>query len=122
MQIMCGIFLLAAACSPVGLFTLPEFSADSTQYESDAQLIVQEAQENMKEQQAAIIISQTQSYIEDKAVQLGMDMEISVILNDELLPWEVSLQGATSTYARTRLSDIIAQDLNIPEERQVWSQ
>lgn len=122
MQIMCGIFLLATACGPLGVFTIPKLTVGGTEYEAEAQQIVQEAQEDLKAQQAAIIISRTCTYIEDKAVQLGLDMDITVTLNDELLPWEVSLRGVSSAYARTRLSDIIAQDLNIPEERQVWSQ
>ena len=121
MRMMCGVFLLAVACSPLGLFSMPDFGESSAQYEADAAGIVREAQAQAKEQQTEIIISRTRSYIEDEANRLGLTVEVSVTLNEELLPWKVSLKGATSAYTRTRLSDTIAQDLGIPKERQVWS-
>ena len=70
---------------------------------------------------AAIITQQTQSYILDKADTLGVCLEVGVELNEEMVPWRVTMTGEAPPYARQRLEGIIQDDLGIPAERQVWS-
>ena len=82
---------------------------------------VDEAQAEASAQMAAIITQQTQSYILDKADTLGVCLEVGVELNEEMVPWRVTMAGEASPYARQRLEGIIQDDLGIPAERQVWS-
>ena len=108
LSLVCGIFLLATALGPLGLLRLPDLS-DPT------------AQDETKRQMAAIISEEAASYILDKADALGLQLEVQVELDAELLPCGVRLQGAASPYARSQLSGQIETELGIPKERQVWS-
>lgn len=59
------------------------------------------------------------AYIEDKAASLGADVRAEVRLRGEgeaLLPEAVTLHGAYSA----ALSDYLADELNLPKERQTW--
>lgn len=80
-----------------------------------------QAEAETKRQMTAIISEEAATYILDKADALGLQLEVQVELDGNLLPWGVSLQGAASPYARSRLSSQIETELGIPKERQVWS-
>ena len=80
-----------------------------------------QAEDETKRQMAAIISEEAASYILDKADALGLQLEVQVELDAELLPCGVRLQGAASPYARSQLSGQIETELGIPKERQVWS-
>ena len=69
---------------------------------------------------AAIIQEQTQAYISEEAVRLGVSVTAEVQTapgaDGGPLPWSVQLRGTRSQ----ALSDWIASELAIPAERQVW--
>ena len=110
LSLVCGIFLLATALGPLGLLRLPDLSDPTAQVQAET-----------KRQMAAIISEEAASYILDKADALGLQLEVQVELDAELLPCGVRLQGAASPYARSQLSGQIETELGIPKERQVWS-
>ena len=112
LSLVCGIFLLATALGPLGLLRLPDLSDPTAQVQ---------AEDETKRQMAAIISEEAASYILDKADALGLQLEVQVELDAELLPCGVRLQGAASPYARSQLSGQIETELGIPKERQVWS-
>ena len=70
----------------------------------------------------AIIIEQLQAYILDKAADLGAELEVEILMPDDGSgqPQGVVLRGAVSPYAKTRLQQIIAEDLDIAKEKQQW--
>ena len=111
LSLVCGIFLLAPALGPLGLLRLPELSDPTAQAR---------AEEEAKQQMTAIISEEAVSYILDKAGDLGLELEVQVELDENLLPWSVRLQGAVSPYAKSRLSGQIETELGISQERQVW--
>lgn len=120
--LVCGIFLLATALRPLGLLQLPEAWNPTAEFEQEAQQVVSAAQEKAQTEMAGIITEQTRAYIQDKAEALGVRLEISVVLDESLLPTAVTLTGPVSPYAKSRLSGAIQESLGIPEERQVWRQ
>lgn len=121
LSLACGIFLLATALRPLGLLQIPGLEDTTEVYREQAEQMTAQAQETAKAQMRVIIKEQTEAYILDKADTLGVRLEVQVELNDEMVPWQVTLQGETSPYAKGRLRSSIAQELGIPEERQVWS-
>ena len=121
LSLVCGIFLLATALEPLDMLQMPSFANGTGQIEAQAQQVVDKAQAEASAQMAAIITQQTQSYILDKADTLGVCLEVGVELNEEMVPWRVTMTGEASPYARQRLEGIIQDDLGIPAERQVWS-
>ena len=119
-KMLCGIFLAVTVVTPItnwdfsNLNILPDEWYDKTasnfgEVYSDEQMIA-----NIKEQ--------TKAYILDKAEQMGSEVAVEVTLNEAYpyAPNSVVLSGTISPYNRVRLSEIIAKDLAIPEDKQIW--
>lgn len=75
-----------------------------------------------EEQKSEIIKSATQTYILDKAISLGVELEVEVVLSgeDDNPYRSVLLRGNISPYAKDQLSQMISTVLGIPEEAQQW--
>ena len=74
--------------------------------------------------QAEIIKERCEAYILDKATAMGLTLEVEIQLSgDQTYPYPVgvTLRGQVSESERSTLSNMIAQELGIPEERQAWS-
>ena len=115
LSLVCGIFLLATALGPLGLLRLPDLSDPTAQVQAEAGRMASQAEDETKRQMAAIISEEAASYILDKADALGLQLEVQVELDAELLPCGVRLQGAASPYARSQLSGQIETELGIPK-------
>ena len=96
LSLVCGIFLLATALGPLGLLRLPDLSDPTAQVQAEADRMASQAEDETKRQMAAIISEEAASYILDKADALGLQLEVQVELDAELLPCGVRLQGAAS--------------------------
>ena len=68
----------------------------------------------------AIIISQSESYILDKAAAMGADLEVEVLL-DEHVPKSVRLRGAISPGAKASLNAWIQENFSISPEDLQWN-
>lgn len=120
MRMICGFFLLVSVCKPIG--DLGFFMGEDTieDYRQEAKDIEDAIQVQVDEEMMAVIRQQTETYIEDKAEAMGAVLGVTVTLDDEMLPWQVELTGEVSPYVKTRLTQVISLDLEIPDERQVW--
>ena len=69
-----------------------------------------------------IIKDRTRTYILDKAEIYQGNLSVEVELDDGEIPVPVSVSvtGNISPYGKKILQQIIATDLNIPKERQIW--
>lgn len=70
-----------------------------------------------------VITEKCESYILDKARNLGMQIQVEVTLcdaEDYPYPEKVILRGSWSVLERNRLSEYISEDLGVPAERQEW--
>lgn len=117
---MAGIFLLATGLRPLGILKLTQWENPVEGYRSRAESMVAEAQQDVQDQLKSQIQEQTQAYILDKANTLGMSLEVQVELDSDFIPWQVTLKGPVSPYARQQLKEVLKNELGIPEERQVW--
>ena len=68
------------------------------------------------------ITEQTRTYILDKAASMGAQIELSVELSEDALPvpLAITVSGTASPYAKLQLKRIIATDIGIPEDKQLW--
>ena len=77
--------------------------------------------ENMaREAEGEFIKSRVQAYILDKADSFGIRLNVEVVLDQENIPVSVELQGNISPYAKTRMIEIITEELGIAKENQLW--
>lgn len=117
-----GLIVLLSALSPLGElisnWRLPE--ADWELSLADEVMVFQEQSNNMT---GMLIIEKCEEYILDKARQLGAEIipEISLAYPDGTpVPWRVTVSGTYTHSQKIRLSEFLARELAIPEERQVW--
>lgn len=70
-----------------------------------------------------LISQEAEAYILDKAGDMGLELEVRVetsVADTYPVPWRVTLRGSPTALQRQTLSQCIAQELGIPEERQEW--
>lgn len=122
-RLLCGILMTLTVVAPLGNISFhsvtdyfDDLSLDANAYVADGK---NAAQENFK----AIIKSQTESYILDKAQSMDLDIavEVEVDGNNDSLPSGVTISGTLSPYAKKVMSTYIQQELGIAMENQRWT-
>lgn len=123
LKLLTGLFLALTVIRPVIRLSISEFDLYLDSITAKADAAVADGEIIAFQELAAIIKTETEAYILDKAASLGVDLEVEVILSDTAppLPTEVLLTGAVSPYAKVQLSEMIAAELGIPREAQRWS-
>ena len=92
--------------------------------EFDTQMM-EEAEQALSEQNnllyESIIEEETEAYILDKAEALGVQCQVEVVVqweNEIPQPWSVQVEGTWTQVQRDRLSEMLAEELGIPQQRQ----
>jgi hypothetical protein len=70
-----------------------------------------------------LITDSAEAYILDKASAFGLTVSADVTCRVEdtyPVPWSVRLEGSPTGQQKKALTEIIREDLGIPEERQEW--
>jgi hypothetical protein len=87
----------------------------------DAQAFADHGTENSREALQSRIIASSEAYILDKAAAYRLNLVVSVALDEQsMTPIAVEIQGDAAPAAKTALQNVIAQDLGIPPEAQIW--
>ena len=91
--------------------------------QSDAKAVTNQAISETKEDFFRRIKEQTETYILDKASELGLSIDATVQYSTkgEIKPKQVIITGDASPYKKMELKRFIATQLNIPEEAQIWN-
>ncbi len=124
LKLVTGLVLATVIVSPWADFHIDDLEHLYFNAESEAAHHIQEGQTAARSEISAYIIEHTQAYILDKASILGLDISAVVILtnNSRQSIDSIKITGTASPYARTRLTQLICEDLGITEERLIWSQ
>ncbi len=122
LRLISGIFLAFVAVQPLAEIELGALPVLSGEYFRDAQAASAEGEEMASEAISAIIKEQTEAYILDKARQLQADLTVEVTLSQDPLPTPVAvrLEGTISPYNKAKLAALLAQELGIAKECQIW--
>ncbi len=117
-----GLAMILAVVSPWTAASVSDLYDWKDDISLEAQSIVQNADQNAKEELRRRIMEQTQSYILAKADTLGAQVEVSVEISDDevAVPSQVKITGAVSPYAKQVISQILTEDLGIDREAQIW--
>ena len=119
---ICGLFMIFTFVHPVTNIQLTEMT-DFTHVISDqAQAAISAGETYRIESLAAIIKEEAETYILDKAQSLNCTLDVEVIVekDDPPYPAEVYITGQLSDNEKSILQEIIAQDLHIAKENQIW--
>lgn len=120
-KMLTGIVLALAVISPLMNISLDSVNTFADGVEAEADAVVASGENYAQEAMADIITTRVQAYILDKAKALGAQIEVTVQLDRSNMPAGATISGSVSPYARKALSEIIAQDLGIPTEAQIWN-
>ena len=119
-KLICGLFLAYTVLSPISrvdFSNLPDFSLG---YMGDAKDAASMGENLARDSMADIIKEETEAYILDKAAALGADVSARFALDEQDLPRTVTLTGSCTPAQKQALARVLAEDLGIPEERQIW--
>lgn len=121
LKLISGTVLTFTVLSPVAEVKLRDLSFYFDDLSLEAEAAARIGQERSTEAMAAIIMQETEAYILDKANALQENIRVQISLNAECVPCAVALTGEISTSGRLELEKIIARDLGIAKEDQMWN-
>ena len=122
-KLIAGLFLVFTVISPLRNIHIDSLSLFSDAYAIGAQEAVLQGQTISSMAIGERIKQNCEAYILDKARQLDANLEVSVTLDDASIPAPVAvnLKGNVSPNTKKTLQAMIAEDLGIPKEAQIWS-
>ena len=122
LQVITGLFMSVTLISPViqfDLSTIPEYFTEITE---NSEQISADGVEASRNAMSDIIKQKLESYILDETKRLGSDLDVEVKVSESNPPepYQVILSGSISPYHKKSITEFIAQNLGIPQERQLW--
>lgn len=122
-KLITGLFLIITVISPwkkLPTDALSKLFPDDTAQASD---VVAHGEITAKNEMAAIIKSQLEAYILDKASLMDLDIEVQITMSGTQppTPESVAIKGVVAPYGKQRLEQILCNDLGIAKENQFWT-
>lgn len=122
-KLICGLFITVTAVAPLTNISIPDISDFIGETKFDANQLIQEGQNATYESMASIITENLESYILDVANEIDADVQTEIILDEQIppSPRSVRIIGNVSPYVKEKMRQIIAEELGVPEEKQIWT-
>lgn len=121
-KLLTGVFLSITVIAPLTGIEFTDLSAYFENVALEGERISKQGIETATDFAVSSISEQLEAYILDKAYSLGVDAEVEVELSeDESLSLSaVKVSGAISPYAKSKLQQIICDDLGLSEDQLIW--
>ena len=119
-KIISGLFLAISVLSPVLNISFEPVWEYFDNIHEESSYISDVGIAEVNTEKEGIIKSTLEAYILDKAKTLGLSIEVTMELNNEMIPVGVKIHGSASPYAKRQLEAFIADTLGIPKEDQSW--
>ena len=122
-KLIAGLFLAFTVIRPVADIRLDTLTDFTDLYTDAGVQAAAEGERMTKDALRSSIKAQTEAYILDKAAGLDLNLEVEVTVSqDEIpVPNAVRLSGKASPYAKSRLQEIITQEIGVDKENQLWT-
>lgn len=121
LKMLCGILLALTVASPLTTFRIHDLERYYSAFAADAEEAVSVGRKIADGERSAIIKSSLEAYILDKAEAMGAHITVSVMLSDDLMtPESAEICGRINPYTRQQLSALLAEQLGIAKENQIW--
>lgn len=120
-KMICGLFLLVTILAPVVHMDFSFTDLICNDEYVDVQNILAQSKADVAVSVSSIIKEETEAYILNKAKDLGLDINIEIVLDESnQIPERVILSGYVSPYPKEQLSHYIENTLAIPGANQEW--
>ena len=122
-RLLCGVFLVLSAVSPLTSITLSPLEHLAQGIYREAEDVVADGKQTAQQEYRTVITQKTEAYILDKAQSLGAEVTVRIFLEEGELaaPQSVAIHGRVSPYAKKVLSNWLTSELGIDAEEQTWS-
>ena len=121
MKLLTGLLMALALVSPWVNIPLDDLFGWTDSIQSDAGAIVQQGQSIGEETYREVIKQRLEAYIQDEAQALGLDLSVTVSLNEDGTPIPVAAEliGSASPYLRQRMTLFLTNEWGIEREDQI---
>ena len=120
-KLISGLFMAVTVLSPVVELELPDPAGWLEDHLEEGRAAAEAGEVMAKDYSEDIISAELEAYILDKAAALGGAVSAEVRLDESGLPETVTLSGVLTPAQKAELSRIIAEELGIGEEAQIWT-
>lgn len=122
LRMLTGVLMAVTIITPITRISFRNVKSYWDDITLDADRLVTDGQEAAYIERNAIIKSQSEAYILDKATRMGLEIAVEVELDDnnDSVPSQITVSGKLSPYAKGVLSEYITDYLGIPKECQKW--
>lgn len=122
LQMLSGIFMLYTVLMPFSHLSIPKFDTITKDFRHEAQQAVADGENLGTSTLRSIISDRVSAYILDKAKIYDAQLTVTVMLSQDAIPVPngVRICGDISPYGKRQLQNMIASDLGISKEHQVW--
>ena len=119
---LCGISMVITVISPWVTFRFDEMIAFTNSLQTESSVAVTKGQAFANQALNDIIKERCQTYILDKASELGLRISVTVELTDEYpgVPNRIHIQGPAAPFAKSQLTNYISSSLGIAKENLIW--
>ena len=117
-----GILVAITVLQPLMREPIFHWEDNAISITQNGEQIILDGQQTAEMALSQLIKDKTQTYILNKASEMGADITVEVILKDEC-PMElknVTMKGTVAPYIRQQLAESLYRDLGIAEENQIW--
>ena len=121
-KLLTSLFLLYCVISPIRNIRLHDPSFNFGNLQQQAQQAADAGTIHAQNALRNSITARVQTYIEEQGKSLGTNLQVKVTLSDDPVPIPVAvhLYGDVSPYAKAQLQRIIASNIGIQKENQIW--
>ena len=122
-RLLSGVVLTLCVVSPILSLNFSEVRDYIDAFSYDSAETVSVGTEYTDTALRQSIKQQSEAYILEKAASMNVELTVEVTLSEDSppVPKDVALTGSISPYAKSRLSELIADDLGITKEHQLWT-
>lgn len=123
-KLMSGLLMILAVVGPWTSISLDNLIGWTNDISADGSSVIADADAAAKEAYREGIKQRVATYVLEKAAHLECNLEIDVTLTEDAVarPVGIILVGNVSPYAKSVLSNMIAEELGIAREEQIWTQ
>ena len=118
-----SIILILAIVSPIFSLDTDDLTRSISKFLLETEMEQTGIEINSRELQSMLIKENIQTYIQDRAMAMGIKLQVDVRMRDDgqfPIPDFVALHGAISTDEKEKMIRFISGDLGIPEDKQEW--
>lgn len=125
LKLLCTAVLAAAVLSPIREIDYDLLSLEQARFSSAEAEITSRAAQTQESLTKLLLMENCESYITDRGRELGLTMqavaaELRQNEGGEWLPWSAEITAEGDEKQIQELCKLIANELGIPAERQVW--